>query len=101
MEQFGYSRWLTYERVVLEFLSTLELITKGKKKEGQVLFIHFHLGAVSYEKSVAWVNHVYGFRAGATRVHEGSWIFFIGSDRPQDRGVQYGQAVSCPQPYVL
>ncbi|GAB2233213.1 hypothetical protein Droror1_Dr00002432 [Drosera rotundifolia] len=53
MKDFAYSRWPTYERVILEFLSTLELITIGKKEEDQVLPIHFCLGGISYEKSMA------------------------------------------------
>ncbi|GAB2233051.1 hypothetical protein Droror1_Dr00002265 [Drosera rotundifolia] len=53
MEDFVYSRWSTYERVMLEFLNTLELISTGKKKEDQVLSFRFCLGNVSYEKIMA------------------------------------------------
>ncbi|GAB2233090.1 hypothetical protein Droror1_Dr00002305 [Drosera rotundifolia] len=79
MEEFAYSRWSTYERVVLEFLSTLEVITIGKKKEDQVLSIHFCLGGVSYDKSRAWVNGVYNFRVGGPRLEPQEFTRAFGS----------------------
>ncbi|GAB2223472.1 hypothetical protein Droror1_Dr00017613, partial [Drosera rotundifolia] len=62
IEYFASSRWLTYEKVVLEFLSTLELITTGKKKEDDVLPIQFWLGGMPHQKTITWVNHLTGLK---------------------------------------
>ncbi|GAB2212487.1 hypothetical protein Droror1_Dr00020458 [Drosera rotundifolia] len=71
IEHFTCSRWPTYEKVVLEFISTLELITIGKKKVNDVvLAIRFCLGDELYEKLSAWVNRVYGFRARGPQLEQ-------------------------------
>ncbi|GAB2212276.1 hypothetical protein Droror1_Dr00025628 [Drosera rotundifolia] len=56
MEEFAYNWWPAYKRITYEFLSTLELITKGKKKDEEVLSIRFCLGREAYEKPIAWLS---------------------------------------------
>ncbi|GAB2209985.1 hypothetical protein Droror1_Dr00027215 [Drosera rotundifolia] len=55
------------------------LLTIGKKKEDQVLSIHFRLGDISYEKSMAWVNHVYNFRARGPHLEPPEFTRAVGS----------------------
>lgn len=64
MKRFAHNSWPTYDKLVIEFLSSLALVKKGKQqKDDDIIGFHICLNEVEYYKNIAWLNGIYGFRS--------------------------------------